>query len=86
MSFVSPLSYELYGKGDPKANFVEEFINLINQKHLDVEILMKFIQKDLIITLKYSDGSEVVFDRYYREIEENTQLFFEIFRTKLRGN
>ena len=42
-------------------------------------ILKNYWQKDLIITLEYIDGSEVVFDRYYKEIEENQWQFLRYF-------
>ena len=68
--FDGPPNYDSYGKGGPKAYIVEEFMEEINKKSLENVVLNSFIQKDLIITLEFSDGSKVVFDAYYKEIED----------------
>jgi len=46
----------------------------INKKREDNVYLHNFIQKGLVMTLEFSDGDIIVFNRYYKEIEENLDL------------
>ena len=64
----------LYGKGGTKSDYVEEFMKQINKKREDNVYLHNFIQKGLVMTLEFSDGDIIVFNRYYKEIEENLDL------------
>ena len=85
--FHAPPDYDKYGRGEPhgmpgpKAHFVEKFIEQANEKRLNGIVLTNFIQRDLIVTLEFSDGSKVIFDRYYKEIEENLDDFRYDFTT-----
>jgi len=78
LTFNGPPTYDMYGKEGLKAEMVEKFIEQINDKHFEGVVLNSFIQKDLIITLEFSDGSLIIFDRYYKEIEENLDYFNRI--------
>ena len=78
--FQSPPNFDSYGRGGPNSHFVEEFMEQINRKHLEGVVLNNFIQRDLIITLEFSDGSEVVFDRFYMEVRENLDDFLRVIR------
>jgi len=80
LHFDGPPDYDLYGRGGIKSCFVEIFMEQINEKRFNGIFLNNFIQKDLIITLEFSDGSKIVFDRYYKEIEENLDKFYEMFK------
>ena len=73
--FQSPPNFDSYGRGGPNSHFVETFMEQINEKHLEGIVLNSFIQQDLIITLEFSDGSKVIFDRFYAEIRENLDDF-----------
>ena len=80
LSFAGPPSYDLYGKGNSKADVVEKFMEQINEKRSNNIVLKNFIQKDLIVTLEFADGSKVVFDGYYKEIEENLNKVREMIK------
>ena len=86
LTFDGPPNYDSYGKYGPNGHFVEKFIEQINEKRLNGAVLNSFIQKDLIITLEFSDGSKVVFDRYYKEIEENLDDYRKMFNRIDRGD
>ena len=77
-SFHPPF-YEDYTRGGSKAHFGEQFIEQANKKRFNGLALTNFIVKDLIVTLEFSDGSKVIFDRYYKEIEENLDAFRKVF-------
>ena len=68
--FDGPPDYDKYGETGSKAYFVEEFMEQINEKRLNGVVPNNFIQKDLIVRLEFADGSKVVFDRYYTELEQ----------------
>jgi len=77
VSFQGTYEYELLGRGSEKAYYFEEFMEQVNKKSPENIALNNIIQKDLIITFEFSDGSEIVFDRFYKEIEENISEFIE---------
>jgi len=72
-------NYDQYGKSGTKAHFVEQFMEQINEKYLNGIVLNNYIQKDLIITLEFSDGSKVIFDGFYKGIEENLDYFCKYY-------
>ena len=79
LDFHYPGGYDAYYRYGAKADiYVEKFIENVNEKHENGTILKKFIRRDLVVTLEYSDGSEIIFDRYYKEIEENMDDFREV--------
>ena len=80
LTFDGQLNYDLYGKGGAKSDYVEKFMEQINEKRLNGFILNNFIQNDLIVTLEFSDNSKVVFDRYYKEIEENLKEYRNLLK------
>ena len=80
-SFDGPPDYDKYGRFGSQAHFAEQFIEQANGKRLNGLFLTNFIQKDLIVTLEFSDGSKVIFDRYYKNIEENLDRFRTHFTT-----
>jgi hypothetical protein len=77
-SFAMPF-YDNYGMNGSESFWVEEFMTQVNKKTLYNVTLDNFVQKDLVITLEFSDGSKVIFDRYYKEIEENLELYYEYY-------
>jgi len=79
LSFDGTPTYDNYSINGSKANYVEKFIDEVNEKHLNNIDLKDFIQKDLIVTLNFSDDSQIVFDRYYKEIEENIEIYHKYF-------
>ena len=78
LHFAGPPHLDTFGKGGINAHFVEKFMEDINEKRLIGVVLKNLIQKDLIVTLEFSDDSIVIFDRIYKEIEENLDKYRDI--------
>jgi len=79
MRFDGPPEYDLYARGGCRSYIVENFMEQINKKNSDSTSLINFIQKDLIITLEYADGSKVIFDAYYTDIGKNLPFWRKEF-------
>ena len=75
LAFDGSPNYDSYGKDGENAVFVEVFMADINKKQQYGVTLTNFIQKDLVVSLEFSDNSTIVFDRYYKELEENLEVF-----------
>jgi len=67
LQFDGPPNFDTYAKDGINAGYVEEFIDMINDKKANGIILNNYIIKDLIIYLEFSNGSIVTFDRLYKE-------------------
>jgi len=73
LAFMPP--YESYAHGGTKSYRVERFITRVNEMQSNGIPLINIIQKDLILTLEFADGTKVVFDEYYKDIKENISFW-----------
>jgi len=62
--FIDPPNYD-----SDWSDKIGPFMKQINRKFSNKIPLVNFIQKDLIATFEYADGSKVIFDVYYAAIQ-----------------
>ena len=80
LSFDGPPHFDMFGKEDGLYfSDVENFIAETNAKYINGVVLNNFIMKDLVLTLEFSDGSKVVFDKYYADIVDDSDTYIKYF-------
>jgi len=79
LAFIGVYYYEHYGEYGIKAHYVEKFMKEINELCANGALLNSFVMKDLIVTMEFSDGSKLVFDRYYVELVNHLDDYPNIF-------